>query len=64
MAKEDGNGAGESHSEDYDLHRAMPLKVNILELLKLSRWSGHRGECPISGLHSAARPPSDLISGK
>ena len=46
VREKDGNGAGESHPEAYDLQR-VPLEVDILDLLILPRRSRRQGECHI-----------------
>ena len=66
---EDGNEAGESHSEGYVRQRTIPFEVDILDLLIFPRRSQRRGEChidPVSGhaYLSPARAKSGLTLGK
>lgn len=50
VREKDGNEAGESHPDDYDPPRAIPLEVDILDLLVLPRRSRRRGECHIGSV--------------
>ena len=69
---EDGDEAGESHSEGYVRRGTIPFEVDILDLLILPRPSQRRGEChidPVSGhmltfLQHAQNPVSPWARGR
>jgi len=52
VTEEDGNEAGENHSQGYGPYsdRAIPFETNILDLVKFPRRSWRRGECQIGSL--------------